>query len=159
MLRFKILASAFPLLIAACSRRGGLSAGPRPCIAVGDTSVQISSAPLACRPSCLLHRRSRGRHRAGPAPDNAEAADFTVVDDVDSAESGACAANPATQSVAISDGPSGSAPVDLSVAGRPRRTTDLRAVADVFGARGRRFDRRRRRRSPERRRRVALTPL
>jgi hypothetical protein len=40
-----------------------------------------------------------------------EAADFAVVDDVDSTESGACEANPATRSVAISADPAGGAPV------------------------------------------------
>jgi hypothetical protein len=43
--------------------------------------------------------------------DNAEAADFTVVDDVDSAEGGACETNAATKRVAISAAAAGNAPV------------------------------------------------
>ncbi len=43
--------------------------------------------------------------------DSAEGADFAVVDDVDSAEDSACEANAATQLIAISASPSGSAPV------------------------------------------------
>ena len=37
--------------------------------------------------------------------DSAEAADFAVIDDIDSAEAGACEANAATQLVAISASP------------------------------------------------------
>jgi hypothetical protein len=111
MLRFKILASAVPLLIVAVFARGGLMPGPHPCIAIADTSVQIATVPW--------HADLHVSFTDDPAlatvrvqlTDSAEAADFAVVDDVDSAETGACDANAATQLVAISAGPSGSAPV------------------------------------------------
>src|SRR5258708_26286444 len=45
VMRFKILVSAVPLLVAAVFARGPLLAGARPCIAVGETSVQIASLP------------------------------------------------------------------------------------------------------------------
>ena len=45
MLRFKILASAVPLFIAAIFARGELVPGPRPCIAIGEGSVQIAAVP------------------------------------------------------------------------------------------------------------------
>ena len=45
MLRFKILASAVPLFIAAIFARGELVPGPRPCIAIGEGSVQIATMP------------------------------------------------------------------------------------------------------------------
>jgi hypothetical protein len=111
MLRFKILASAVPLLIVAVFARGGLMPGPHPCIAIADTSVQIATVPW--------HADLHVSFTDDPAlatvrvqlTDSAEAADFAVVDDVDSAETGACEANAATQLVAISAGPSGGAPV------------------------------------------------
>src|SRR4030088_1434079 len=40
MLRFKILASAVPLFLAAVFARGELVPGPQPCIAIGEGSVQ-----------------------------------------------------------------------------------------------------------------------
>ncbi len=43
--------------------------------------------------------------------DNAEAADFAVLDDVDSSEASACEVNAATRLVAISATPSASEPV------------------------------------------------
>src|ERR1700688_675835 len=45
MLRFRILASSIPLLVAAAFARGGLLPGPHPCIAISDTSVEIASMP------------------------------------------------------------------------------------------------------------------
>jgi hypothetical protein len=45
MLRFKILASVIPLAVVAVFARGELLAGVRPCIAVADTSVQLTSLP------------------------------------------------------------------------------------------------------------------
>jgi hypothetical protein len=111
MLRFKILASAVPLLIAAVFARGGLLPPSHPCIAIADTSVQIAEVPW--------HADLRVSFTNDPAfatvrvqiSDSAEAADFAVVDDVDAAEGGACEANPATRSVEISARPSADAPV------------------------------------------------
>ena len=45
MLRFKILASAVPLVVAALFARGGLLPGPHPCIAIANTSVEIADLP------------------------------------------------------------------------------------------------------------------
>ena len=85
--------------------------GPRPCIAIADTSVQIATVPwhadfMSASPTIPALATVRVQ-----TTDSAEAADFAVVDDVDSAETGACEANAATQLVAISASPSGSAPV------------------------------------------------
>ena len=102
MLRFKVLASAVPLLIVAVLARGALLPGPRPCIAIGETSVEIADLPW--------HADLHVAFTDDPAlatvrvqlTDSAEAADFVVVDDIDSAEGGACEANPATKLVTIS---------------------------------------------------------
>ena len=44
MVRFKILASAVPLLVAAVVAGAELLPGARPCIAIGETSVQHGPA-------------------------------------------------------------------------------------------------------------------
>src|SRR6266481_6157770 len=85
MLRFKILASAVPLAIAAVFARGELLPGPKPCIEVAGTSVQIT--------------------------DNVTDADFTVIDDIDDAEAGACETSALPQLVAISQNPAASEPL------------------------------------------------
>jgi hypothetical protein len=56
MLRFKILVSVVPLLAAAILARVEFLPDTRPCVAVGENTLQIASAPLARRPPCQLHQ-------------------------------------------------------------------------------------------------------
>src|ERR1700704_4169557 len=102
MLRFKILASAVPLIVAAVLARGEFSISSRPCIAIGGASVQITAAPRQAQLQVSF---------TGDPSTATGRVDFAVVDDVDSAEDGACAANAATRFVAISANPQLSAPV------------------------------------------------
>src|ERR1700726_1870570 len=102
MLRFKILASAIPVLIAAVFARGGLLPGPRPCITVAETSVEIASVPWQAQLHVSFTDDPTLATVRVQMVDSAEAADSAVVDDVDSAEAGACEANAATRLVAIS---------------------------------------------------------
>src|SRR3984893_2840268 len=111
MLRFRILASAVPLMIAAVFARGGLLPGPHPCIAVGETSLQIASVPWRADLHVSFTDDPAFATVRVQISDSAEAADFAVVDDVDTAEDGACAANAATRFVAISANPLKSAPI------------------------------------------------
>ena len=144
MLRFKILASVVPLLLIAVLARGELFPAPRPCIAVCETSLQIASGPW--------HADLHVSFTDDPAlatvrvqlTDRAEAADFVVVDDVDSAEAETCAA-PATQMVAISEDSPGTGPViylspdgpaDYRIFVRSKTFTAREAAALIVGARG-----------------------
>lgn len=80
--------------------------------------------------------------------DTAEAADFAVVDDVDSLDDNACAATPATQSIAISARPAAASPIiylsheggpaDYRVFVRSKRFTAREAAALIVGAHGQR---------------------
>ena len=111
MLRFKILASVVPLMIAAVFARGGLLAGPHPCVAIGEASVQIAYLPWHADLHVSFTDDPASATVRVQLTDNAEAADFAVVDDVDTAEAGACEANAATRRVAISANPADGAPV------------------------------------------------
>ena len=145
MLRFKILASVAPLLVFAAIARGGLLPGPRPCIAVADTSVEITEMPW--------HADLHVGFTDDPAlatvrvqlSDSADAADFAVIDDVGSPEAGACAANPATKLVSISASRSPDAPViylspdgpaDYRIFVQSKTFTARDAAALVVGAGG-----------------------
>ena len=145
MLRFKILASAIPLLVFALFARGSLSPGPHPCIAIADTTVEIASVPW--------HADLHVAFTDDPAlatvrvqlSDSAEAADFAVIDDVDNAEAGSCEANPATRLVSISAEPAPGAPViylspdgpaDYRIFVRSKSFTARDAAALVVGAGG-----------------------
>jgi hypothetical protein len=113
MLRFKILVSSIPLIVAAVFARGGLLPAPHPCIAVSDTSVQIASMPWHADLHVAFTDDPAAATVRVQISESPETADFAVVDDIDSAESSACEANLATRLVAISADPAGGAPVIL----------------------------------------------
>jgi hypothetical protein len=111
MLRFKILASAVPLILAGVFARSELLPGPRPCIEAGGMSVQLATTPWHAD----LHVGFTDDPAAATVRvqivDNVESADFVVVDDVDNAEAGACEAGAAARFVAIAAYPSASQPI------------------------------------------------
>ena len=105
MLRLKILASAVPLLVAAVFARGDFLPGARPCIAIGEGSVQITSLPWQAQSHVSFTRDPALATVRVQLTDNAAAADFAVLDDIDSAEANGCEVNAATRFVAISATP------------------------------------------------------
>ncbi len=145
MLRFRILASAIPLLVLALFARGSLLPGPHPCIAIADTSVQIASVPWHADLHVSFTDDPALATVRVQASDSPEAADFAVIDDVDSTESSSCEANPATRLVSISAGPAPGAPViylspdgpaDYRIFVSSRNFTAREAAALVVGAGG-----------------------
>lgn len=111
MLRMKILASVVPLAVAAVLARVELLPGPRPCIEVGGAAMQIAAVPWQAQ----LHVSftddpSLATVRVRIA-DSADAADFTVIDDIDDAEAGACESNTVPQLIGISSEPTAAGPV------------------------------------------------
>jgi hypothetical protein len=147
MLRLKILASAVPLAIAALFVRGEFSAGPRTCIEIAGTSVQIAALSWqAQRHVSFTDDPGRATVRV-QISDNAEAADFTVIDDIDTVEAGACGSSSPPQLVAISTNPSSSDPViylsrdgpaDYRIFVSSKTFSLLDAAALIVGARGER---------------------
>jgi hypothetical protein len=144
-MRFKILVSAVPLLIAAVLARGGLLFGAHPCIEFGETSVRIASIPWQAQLHVSFTDDPALATVRVQLADSAEAADFVVIDDVDSAESGACEANAATRLVAIYANASAGAPViylakngpaDYRIFVRSRTFTARDAAALIVGASG-----------------------
>jgi hypothetical protein len=111
MLRFKVLASAIPLAIAAFFARGELFAASRPCIAVADTSVQLTSLFWQAERHVAFTDDPALATVRVLITENAEAADFAVIDDIDNGEAGGCQTNPSAQLVSISASPAASEPV------------------------------------------------
>ena len=145
MLRFKILVSVVPLLVAGLLARVALFPGPRPCIAIGDETVQITSAPWHADLHVSFTDDPAAATVRVKLTDSPDEADFTVVDDVDNAEASACEANPATRMVAISSSPARGAPViylstegpaDYRIFVRSRTFTARDAAALIVGAGG-----------------------
>jgi hypothetical protein len=145
MLRFKILVSVVPLMVAAILARIELVPGARPCIAVGDQSVQIASAPWHADLRVSFTDDPDAATVRVAVADSAETADFAVIDDIDSAEDNACEINAATQFIAISTKASGTAPViylthegpaDYRIFVKSKTFTARDAAALIVGARG-----------------------
>ena len=146
MLRFKFLVSAVPLIFAAILARVEFFPGSRPCIALGSGTVGIVSAPWHAD----LHAGFTDDPKVATVrvaiSNNAEAADFAVVDDVNAADGNACEATPATQFIAISAPEAGGAPIiylsheegpaDYRIFVHSNRFTDRQAAALIVGAHG-----------------------
>ncbi|MGY4574868.1 hypothetical protein [Bradyrhizobium sp. USDA 3256] len=111
MLRLKILTSVVPLAVAAVLARVEFLPGPRPCIEVGGAAMQIASVPwLAQLHVSFTDDPGQATVRVQIA-DSADAADFTVIDDIDDAEAGACESSAAAQLIGISSDASATGPV------------------------------------------------
>ncbi len=147
MLRMKILASAVPLAIAALFARGEFLTGPRACIEIAGTSVQMAALSWhAHRHVSFTSDVSRATVRV-QISDSAAAADFTVIDDIDTAEAGACEGHATPLLVAISRNASVSDPIiylsrdgpaDYRIFVSSKSFSPLDAAALLVGARGER---------------------
>jgi hypothetical protein len=144
-MRFKILASAVPLIVAAVFARGGLLPAAHPCITIADASVEIADLPWHADLHVAFTDDPAAATVRVQISDSAEAADFAVVDGADGAEQGACGASAATHFVAISASPAGGAPIiylspegpaDYRIFVRSRTFTARDAAALVVGASG-----------------------
>ncbi len=143
MLRFKVLVSVIPLMVAAVLARVELLPGPQPCISIGDEALQITSAPWHADLHVSFTDDPAAATVRVQVADSAEAADFAVVDDVDGSEADTCGVTQATHFVAVSAKASGSAPVvylspdgpaDYRIFVRSRSFTTREAAALIVGA-------------------------
>jgi hypothetical protein len=111
MLPFKILASALPLMVAGLLAHGEWAPAPRPCIRLGDTSVQIAAGPWQAQRNVSFTDNPALATVRVQIVDGAEAADFAYVDDIDGTEAGACDVTSATLLIAIAASPAAAQPV------------------------------------------------
>ena len=145
MLRFRVLASVVPLAVAAFLARGEIFSDARPCIAVADTSVQLTALPWQSSLHVSFTTNPAKATVRVQVIDSAEAADFAVIDDIDTAEDGACHTSAAPQLVSIAKGFSASDPViyltqegpaDYRIFVQSKTFSIPDAAALIVGARG-----------------------
>src|ERR1043165_10014858 len=91
---FGILASSVPLILAGLFAQSELLPGSRPCIEAGGSSLQIAEAPWHADLHVAFTDYPQAATVRVQIVDNAETADFVMVDDADSAEVNACAGAP-----------------------------------------------------------------
>ena len=144
-MRFRILASVVPLAVTAFLARGELFADARPCIAVADISVHLTFLSWQADHHVSFTNDPALATVRVQISDSAEAADFAVIDDIDTSEASGCQTNPATQLVAISAAPAASEPViylstegpaDYRIFVQSKSFSARDAAALIVGARG-----------------------
>jgi uncharacterized membrane protein len=144
MLRFRVLASVVPLAVTAFLARGEIFSDARPCVAVADTSVQLTSLPWQSSLHVSFTTNPAKATVRVQIIDRAEAADFAVIDDIGTAEVGACHTS-APQLVSISKSSSLSDPViyltqdgpaDYRIFVQSKTFSISDAAALIVGARG-----------------------
>ncbi|WGD52669.1 hypothetical protein QA641_01575 [Bradyrhizobium sp. CB1650] len=145
MLRFKILASVVPLLAAAVFARSEIGSLPHPCIAIGETTVELTSLFWTAGAQVAFTEDPSQATVRVQMTEDADAADFAVVDDGTNDEPGACETNAATRLVAISAHPgndrpviylSADGPADYRIYVRSKTFSPREAAALIVGARG-----------------------
>ena len=95
MSRFKILASTMPLIVAGLLARADFAPTPSPCLTTGTVTLQIAAAPWQVQTSVSFTDDPAQATVRVQIIDNAEAADFAVIDDVtDVPEAGQCGGIP-----------------------------------------------------------------
>jgi hypothetical protein len=145
MLRFKILASVVPLLAAAVFARSEIVSVSHPCIAVGDTSVELTTLFWTAGIHVAFTddpARATVRVRI---TDDADDADFTIVDGGLGSETDSCEAHPANRLVTIAAQPVDGGPViylttdglaDYRIYVRSKSFSPREAAALIVGAHG-----------------------
>ncbi len=145
MLRFKILASVVPLLAAAVFARSEIGSVSHPCIALGETSAELTSLFWTAGVHVAFTEDPARATVRVQITDDADAADFAVVDDGLGSEPESCEANPATRLIAIAAQPveggpviylSTDGPADYRIYVRSRTFSQREAAALIVGAHG-----------------------
>src|SRR5215475_3095538 len=145
MLRFRILASVVPLAVTAFLARGEIFSDTRPCVAVADTSVQLTALPWQSSLHVSFTTNPAKATVRVQVIDSAEAADFAVIDGTEAAEGSGCHTDKPPQLVSISKGFSASDPViyltqdgpaDYRIYVQSQTFSISDAAALIVGARG-----------------------
>ncbi|WP_375158098.1 hypothetical protein [Bradyrhizobium sp. RDT46] len=145
MLRFKILASVVPLLAAAVFARAEIGSVSHPCIAVGETSVELTSLFWTAGVHVAFTEDPARATVRVQVTDDSDAADFALVDDGLGSEPETCQANPATRLVSIAAQPvdggeviylSSEGPANYRIYVRSKSVSLREAAALIVGARG-----------------------
>ncbi len=144
MLRFKFLASVVPLLAAAVFARAEIGSASHPCIALGETTVELTSLFWTAGVHVAFTDDPARATVRVQITEDADTADFTVVDGVGS-EPDSCQANPSTRLVSIAAQPvdggevvylSSEGPADYRIYVRSKTFSQREAAALIVGARG-----------------------
>lgn len=111
MLRVKILASSLPLVLVGFVAGGELLPGTEPCISIGDTSLQMATAPWQHQLHVSFTDDPAAATVRVQLVERADVADFVVVDDMSTPDADSCTATPDTKFISIADHTAPSEPI------------------------------------------------
>lgn len=144
MLRVKILASSLPLILVGFVAGGELLPATQPCISVGDTSLQMATAPWQRQLHVSFTDDPAAATVRVQLVERADIADFVVVDDINTADADSCTTTSDARFVSIAAQTSPSEPIiylskddgaDYRIFVQSRTFTAREAAALVVSAR------------------------
>jgi hypothetical protein len=111
MKRYRILASALPLLIAGILAGAQLASTTQPCISLGRTSVRLATLPWQSQRYVSFTDDPKRANVRVQIVDSPELADFSVIDDINTSGATSCEASAETRYIGISASASTTGPV------------------------------------------------
>ncbi|HEY0233794.1 MAG TPA: hypothetical protein VGC86_01885 [Afipia sp.] len=111
MLQSRILASAFPLLIISTLAGANLIPSAQPCIPLNDTAFRVAYAPWQAQQHIAFTTDPKRASVRVQIVDNAEIADFSVIDDIDTLDTASCELSAQSRYIGIAASPAASEPV------------------------------------------------
>lgn len=110
-MRIKLWASTVPLLLAGLIAGGELAPGAQPCISLSGTTLQIATAPWQHQVHVSFTDDRAASTVRVQIVERPELADFTVIDDIDTADAQSCSANDTIKFVSVAPHASSDEPV------------------------------------------------
>lgn len=142
-MRIKLLASAVPLLFAGMVAGEFSGGGGQPCISVGIDTLQLATAPWQHQSHVSFTEDRAASTVRVQIVGRPELADFTVIDDVDTANEQSCSAGSAIRFVSVAPHASSDEPIiylsqdggaDYRIFVRSRAFSAHEAAALIVGA-------------------------
>jgi hypothetical protein len=97
----KVVASVVPLAAIAFFARGSLLSTSHPCIAIANTSVEMADLPWHADLHVAFTDDPAAATVRVQITEDAQTADFAIVDDNNAAEASACESSPATRAISV----------------------------------------------------------
>ena len=110
-MRIKLWASVVPMLVAGLIAGGELAPGVQPCISLSGTILQIATAPWQQQSHVSFTDDRAAATVRVQIVERPELADFSVIDDIDTADAQSCSAGDAIKFVSVAPHASAEEPV------------------------------------------------
>lgn len=111
MLQYRVLASAFPLLIISALAGGNIIPAAQPCIALNQAAFRIAYAPWQSQQHVAFTGDPKRANVRVQIVDSPDLADFSVIDDVETFDTASCETSGQSRYIGITAAAAPSEPV------------------------------------------------